>query len=145
MLIGQYNSKLTDKDRISVPKKFREELGEELIVAKWYGSCLILVSKDTWEKLLLRLVGDSKLVTEPVRDIDRFVLASAFEIKLDSQGRFIVPEILRAYAEIKFEVTFIGLGDRVEVWSSEKWKDLESVLESKASEAIEKIAKREKL
>ena len=144
MLIGQYSSKLTDKDRISIPKKFREELGDELIVAKWYESCLVLVSRNIWDKLLARLVGDSKLVTEPVRDIDRFVLASAFEIKLDNQGRFIVPEVLRIYAGIEYEVTFVGLGDRIEVWSSDKWRELEDVAERKASVAIEKIARDEK-
>lgn len=141
MLVGQYTSKLTDKDRISIPKKFREELGDELIVAKWYENCLVLVSREIWEKLLNRLLGESKLITAPVRDIDRFILGSAFEIKLDSQGRFIVPEVLRIYADITDEVTFIGLGDRAEIWSAGKWMEIEKVLETKASEAIETISK----
>jgi MraZ protein len=141
MLIGQYTSKLTDKDRIAIPKKFREKLGEELIIAKWYEKCLVLVSEDTWQQLLKRLVGRTELVTSPVRDIDRFILGSAFEIKPDNQGRFVLPEILRVYSEIEDEAVFVGLGDRVEVWPLNRWKELEENLERKASEAIEAISR----
>ena len=140
MLVGQYTSKLTDKDRVSVPKKFREELGTELILAKWYENCLVLVNKDSWKKLLRRLIGITKLVISPVRDIDRFILGSAFEVKLDKQGRFIVPEKLLEYAEIKDEVVFLGLNDRVEIWSQDNWRQLEEGAEEKASLAVEKIA-----
>lgn len=141
MLIGQYSSKLTDKGRISVPKKFRQELGEKLIVAKWYESCLVLVPKGGWKRLLRRLAGLTKLVISPVRDIDRFILGSAFEVKPDKQGRFIVPETLLGYAEIESEVVFVGLNDRVEIWSIDKWRQLEESSEAKASQAIEGIAK----
>lgn len=144
MLIGQYTSKLTDNERIAVPRKFREELGEELIIAKWYENCLVLVSLETWKKLLKRLIGKSDLITEPVRDIDRFIMGSAYEVSLDSQGRFVLPEILRNYSGIKDEVAFIGLGDRVEVWPFDGWKKLEENLEKKASESIERIAKEER-
>ena len=108
MLIGQYVSRLTDKNRISVPKKIREELGEEMIIAKWYEGCLVLVSKENWQKLIKRLIGEAKLIISPVRDIDRFVFASAFEADLDGQGRFVVPESLINYSGIKDEVVFVG-------------------------------------
>jgi len=144
MLIGQYTSKLTDKERIAVPKKFREELGDVLIIAKWYEKCLVLVSSETWQKLLVRLVGKSELITSPVRDIDRFIMGSAFEINLDSQGRFVLPDILKDYSGIKNEVIFVGLNDRVEIWSSDEWLKLEDALEEKASASIERIAKEEK-
>jgi MraZ protein len=141
MLIGQFTSKLTDKDRISVPKKFRAELGEEMIVARWYERCLVLVSKDGWRQLLNRLSGATGPIVSPVRDIDRFVLGMAFEINLDKQGRFIVPDVLMTYADIKNEVVFVGLGDRVELWAQEKWKELEKVAGEKAEKAIEKMAR----
>lgn len=141
MLIGQYFSKLTDKERISVPKKFRVELGENLIIARWYEECLVLVSVDGWEKLLERLGGISGKVTTPIRDVDRFILGSAYEINLDKQGRFIVPDLLKTYSGIIGDVTFVGLGDRVEVWASDRWKLIEENVRVKAEEAIERIAK----
>lgn len=141
MLIGQYTSKLTDKRRVSVPKKIREELEDEMIIAKWYENCLVLVSKENWQRLIERLTGKKDLIISPVRDIDRFVLASAYEVELDGQGRFVVPESLLEYAGIESEVVFIGLGDRVEIWPAETWRALEQEAEEKASRAIEKIAK----
>ncbi len=141
MLIGQYTSKLTDKDRISVPVKYREELGEELIIAKWYENSLVLVNKNNWEILIKRLIGAKGLIIEPVRDIDRFILGSAFELKLDKQGRLSLPEILIKFAQVKSEVVFVGLGDRVEIYSSENWREIEEGAQKKASEAVERIAK----
>ncbi|MBN1169200.1 hypothetical protein JXA63_04900 [Candidatus Woesebacteria bacterium] len=142
MLIGQYKSKLTDKDRISVPKKIREELGDDLVLARWYENCLILVSKEGWENLLERLTGGKGLITSPVRDIDRFILASGFEVELDSQGRFVLPELLKEHASIEVEAVFLALGDRVEIWSADKWFEQEQNIQLKADEAIEKIEKR---
>lgn len=141
MLIGQYTSKLTDKNRISVPKKIRDELGREMVIAKWYENCLVLVSKENWQRLISRLVGEAKIIVSPVRDIDRFIFGSAFEVELDSQGRFVLPESLTDYASVKTEVIFVGLGDRVEIWPAEVWKELEENAEKKASEAMVKIAK----
>jgi MraZ protein len=142
MLIGQFISKLTDKDRISVPKKYRTELGDELVVARWYEKCLVLVSLDGWRTLQERLKGEGNLITSPVRNIDRFVLGLSYEVSLDAQGRFIVPTKLLEHAEIKDEVVFLGLGDRVEIWSAENWSEFENKIEERANAAIERIAKR---
>lgn len=141
MLIGQYTSKLTDKDRLSVPKKIRDEMGDDLIVAKWYENCLVLVSKGNWEALIKRIKGEPGLIVAPVRDIDRFVLGSAFEISLDGQGRFVLPEILSRFAKILDEVVFVALSDRVEIWSRNVWEQLESEAYEKAFRAVEEIAK----
>ncbi|MHA2055247.1 MAG: division/cell wall cluster transcriptional repressor MraZ [Candidatus Hodarchaeales archaeon] len=141
MIVGQYKSKLTDKDRISVPVRFRQEIGDGLVVARWYEKCLVLVSKENWDDIKKRLGGKKELITSPIRDIDRFILGSAFEVSLDKQGRFILPEILIDFAEIKEEVVFVGLEDRIEIWSQENWGSLESDVEERASRAIENIAR----
>lgn len=144
MLIGQFTSKLTDKGRISVPKKLRGELGEEIIISRWYEKCLVVVGKEGWKELMSRIIGKNDIITSPVRDIDRFVLGSAFEIGLDSQGRFVLPDLLTAHSGITTEAVFVGLGDRVEIWSKENWDEIEATAEQKANEAIEKIAKENK-
>jgi MraZ protein len=141
MLIGQYSSKLTDKNRVAIPKKIRDEVGEEMIIARWYERCLVMVSKENWQNLVNRLVGIGKIIISPVRDIDRFIMASAFEVNLDRQGRFVLSEELIKYANIIDEVVFIGLGDRVEIWAVDAWHKLEEEAEERASKAIEKIAK----
>jgi MraZ protein len=65
----------------------------------------------------------------------------AYEVKLDKQGRFVIPEVLADYAEIKDEVVFVGLGDRVEVWPDKIWSSLEKEAQEKADKALERIAK----
>ncbi len=141
MILGQFSSKLTDKNRVSVPKKFREEIGNELIVAKWYENCLVVVPKDKWIEVRGRMLGIEKLITEPVRDIDRFILGSAYEIELDAQGRFIIPDLLLNHANITSEATFVGLEDRLEVWSTEVWNEQQRLAQTKAAEAIEILSK----
>ena len=91
MLIGSYLGLLGEKRRTAVPKRFLDELGEKLVVAKWYDGCLVLVSEGFWEALLNRLTGGSRVASLGVRDIERFILGSAFEVIPDSQGRIIIP------------------------------------------------------
>ena len=141
MLIGQFKSKLTDKDRLAVPKKFRSDLGNNLIIARWYENCLVLVSHRGWSKLQRRLQGKSDLIISPRRDIERFIMALAFEINLDDQGRFVLPEILKQFSGIKNEVVFVGLYDRVEIWDKDRWDKLEEQIGKKANQAIDEIAK----
>jgi len=143
MIIGQYKSKLTDKNRLAVPKKIRDEFGTEMIVARWYEKCLVLVSKVYWESFVKRIRGRSGLVIEPVRDIERFIYGSAYDVVLDNQGRFILPEILMSYSNIYSEVVFVGLGDRSEIWDIAEWEKFEKDIEDKANKAIEVIAKSE--
>jgi len=144
MLIGSYQTSLGDKRRVAVPKKFLVELGERPILAKWYEDCLILVSYKFWEKLFSRLTGGRKTVSLGVRDIERFILGSAFETEPDKQGRIIIPEILAEYAELKKEIVFIGLGDRVEIWPKEIWDEKNKELVQTTKEYIENLSESEK-
>ena len=140
MLIGHYYTKLTEKGRSSVPKKFRQEIGNKAIIAKWYENCLVIVDPDSWNALLNKLTGKSQIITEPVRDTDRFILGSAFEIDLDSQGRFVIPKALRDYARLSEEIVFVGLGNRVELWDSNLWIEREKYIQDHAGKMIEEIA-----
>ena len=141
MLIGSYVGSLGEKRRVAVPKKFLDELGERPILAKWYEDCLILVSFEFWNRLLDRLTGGSKVVSLGVRDIERFILGSAFETEPDGQGRIIIPEILAGYAGLVKDLVFVGLGDRSEVWAKEIWDKKTGELATKTKDYIETISK----
>ncbi|OGM28815.1 hypothetical protein A2962_05030 [Candidatus Woesebacteria bacterium RIFCSPLOWO2_01_FULL_39_61] len=140
MLIGSYLGLLGEKRRTAIPKKFLDEIGIELIIAKWYENCLVLVNQNYWQKLLERLTGGSKVISFGVRDIERFILGSAFEIKPDSQGRIIIPEILSQYAVFKKDLIFLGLGDRIEIWAKEIWDEKAKVISGTSKEFIERLA-----
>jgi MraZ protein len=141
MLLGQYQTKLDEKGRCPVPAKFRRELKNVCVVAKWYEGCLVIVSKDNWTGILDRLTAKSEFITSPVRDTDRFIMGSAFEVELDGQGRFVIPKILRDYGGLSENVVFVGLGDRAEIWNSERWQKKEEEISQVAEKLIEKIAK----
>lgn len=141
MLIGTYLGNLGDKRRTAIPKKFLSELGKKSILAKWYEDCLILVSYEFWEKLLKRLTGETKVLGLGVRDIERFILGSAFEVESDDQGRIIIPEILVNYAGLNKNLVFVGLTDRVEIWNKEIWDKKSSELAKTTKEFIEGIGK----
>ena len=133
-----------DGRRVAVPKKFLKELGDKPILAKWYEDCLILVSSGFWENLFVRLTGGKRAIDLGVRDIERFILGSAYEIEPDEQGRIIIPEILSAYANLDKEAVFVGLGDRVEIWSKDAWDEKAGSLAKTTKEYIESVSKNEK-
>jgi MraZ protein len=144
MLIGSYLGNLSDARRVAVPKKFLKELGDNPILAMWYEDCLILVSSAFWERLLARLTGGKKTAGLGVRDIERFILGSAFETEPDEQGRIVIPEILSSYAALGREAVFVGLVDRVEIWSKVMWDEKSANLAKTTKEYIEELSKNEK-
>ena len=141
MLLGTYQVKVASNRRVFIPASLREELGEKYILAKWYEECLVLVSVSSWEALYKRLVGDQKIIISPIRDTERFILGSAYNTIPDDQGRIIIPETLASYAKITDTVSFIGLGDRVEIWEAKTWEEKQKNLAKEAVEIIENLAK----
>ena len=140
MFIGQYFGNLGEKRRIAVPKKFRIALGEKMIVARWYEKCLVLLPEGSWSALLTKVFGDTKNITQSIRDTERFLLSSAYELDPDDQGRVILPDILCEYASLTDEVVFLGLSDRVEIWNKTDWQTREAYVSEKASELLDNLA-----
>jgi len=138
MLIGEFTSKLGEKNRTALPKKFRDEIGNDLIVAKGYDGCLILVTKEQWTGITKdMLVGP--YTKEAVRDTGRFIMGSASEVDTDKQGRFVLPKTLTDYAAMENEVIFIGLMNRVEIWDAKKWRERSDYLAQNSSLIAEKL------
>ncbi len=144
MIIGNYTSKLTSSRRVAIPKKIREKLGNRFIIARWYENCLVAVSTDAWQELLNKLTGKSDIFTSPVRDTDRFILGSAYEVNTDSQGRALLPESLVKFAGLTDDVVFVGLGERVELWNKASWQKHEEFIQKNASQLVENLAKEKK-
>lgn len=141
MLIGQYHTKVSNKGRTAVPARFRKELGDNIIVTRWYEGPVAIFSQDAWERILNLAVGNS-LLTRPTRDTERFLLGSAFEEELDDQGRFVIPQALREYAQVSEDIIFVGLKDRVEIWNKSRWEEKELEVAQKAEELLEEVQKR---
>lgn len=137
MLIGQYESKVGEKHQAALPKKFREVLGEKLIVTKGFENCLIIVSEEKWKTLLEGTEG-KPFTNKSTRELQRFLLGNATAVELDAKGRFVLPEYLRNYAGVTTEIIFVGLQRFVEVWDKDRWEDHQNELAG----SIESIAER---
>lgn len=125
MLIGEYRHNIDDKGRITIPSKFREEIGMKFVVTRGLDGCLFVYSMDNWNKIV------SKLQTLPftkkdARTFMRFFLSGATVCEFDKQGRINLTNSLILYAGIQKECTIIGVNDRLEIWASEK---LDSIME----------------
>lgn len=142
MLLGTYLAKFASGHRVAVPSSLRKNLGSSFILARWYEGCLVLIDETGWNALYKRLVGEERLVVTPVRDTERFILAQAFEVTPDEQGRIVIPEILIKYSQFKDDIYFIGVGDRVEVWSKDLWEAKEKEVIEHAASYIEELAKK---
>ena len=140
MIIGEYKSTVGEKKRVSLPTKFREQIGEDLILTRGYEESLILVNKEMWEKVAQGVINGS-FTDKNIRDTSRFLVGSAKEIEMDSQGRFVIPESLFNHANLGSEIVFIGLVNWIEIWDAEKWQKRVGYLQEHGEEIAQEISK----
>jgi MraZ protein len=139
MLIGEYSSKIGNKNRVAVPKKFRDLMNEDLIVTRGYEQSLILVDKERWKALLKSLEVRSLLNTD-VRDVKRYLVGGAYEIELDNQGRFVLNDTLREFGNINEEVVFVGIENWIEIWDKDRWQDKINNLSNNIADLGDRLA-----
>ena len=125
MLLGEYSHNLDAKGRVSVPAKFREDLGHTFIVTKGLDNCLFAYSKEEWKTFEEKL-KDLPLTNMNARNFIRFFFSGATECEIDKQGRINIPQNLREYASLSKDVYIIGVSTRVEIWDKEKWDNYTS-------------------
>ena len=120
MFIGEFTHAVDVKGRLSMPAKFREDLGEAFYITKGLDHCLFVFPESEWH------IFEEKLKTLPLtnknaRAFVRLFFAGASEGSFDKQGRILMPQTLRDHAEIDKEVVVIGVGERIEIWSTANW------------------------
>lgn len=119
MLYGEYQHNMDAKGRVTVPSKFREDIGESFFVCKGIDTCLFIYSVEQWAMM------EEKISTMPMgqaRALQRHFFSGAIRVETDKQGRILLSQSLRDYAQINKEVFILGIGTRGEIWDSENWK-----------------------
>ncbi|MBE6685135.1 MAG: cell division/cell wall cluster transcriptional repressor MraZ [Clostridia bacterium] len=120
MFTGEYEHIVDSKNRIFVPVKFREELGETFIVARDIRKPILKVcSLVEWENYLAPIKAQERKIAEEAL---RYLHRNASQVSPDSQGRILIPTSLLGYAEIEREAIFVGCSDYCEIWSAEKYR-----------------------
>ncbi|MCF0129919.1 MAG: division/cell wall cluster transcriptional repressor MraZ [Pseudobutyrivibrio sp.] len=120
MFMGEYSHNIDAKNRLIMPAKFREQLGDKFIATKGLDGCLFVYSLSEWETIEAKF-REIPLTTKDARKFLRFFFAGAAECEVDKQGRVLIPPSLKEYAGLEKEVMSVGVLNRVEIWSKERW------------------------
>ena len=121
MFMGEYNHTIDTKGRLIIPSKFRETLGDEFVITKGLDGCLFVYDNKEWSAFEEKLKA-LPLMNKESRKFVRFFLAGAANVELDKQGRILIPAELREFAGLEKDVTLIGVGARIEIWSKDRWE-----------------------
>ncbi len=139
MLLGEYTHSLDDKGRVAVPAKFRAKLGDGAIITRGLDRCLFVFGASEWRSLAEKLVS-LPLAQSNSRAFVRLMLAGAVDVRFDNQGRVLIPDYLREYADIKKHVVVTGLYSRIEIWDSERWNKYKKQTEDSSEEIAEQLS-----
>lgn len=120
MLLGTHTPKLDDKGRVILPAKFRDDLGDGVVVTRGQERCLYVFSTAEFERVHER-IREAPLSNKQARDFLRMFLSGASAEKPDSQNRITVPPHLRSYAGLERELIVTGVGAHAEIWNAEAW------------------------
>ena len=138
MLIGEYIHTLDEKKRVSLPVKFRKEVGKKIIITAGLDNCLWIFTVAQWKKISDKLSNFSMLQADN-RSFNRYMFGSATEVEVDTIGRILLPEFLVSRASLKTKVAVVGVQDRIEIWNETSWKEYKDVVEKKADQLAEKL------
>lgn len=130
MLIGEYLHTMDAKGRLILPAKFRSELGECFIITKGFDGCLYGYSIEEWKTIEEKIKTLPLVTGKDARNFTRFFFSSAIECEIDSQGRILISQNLREFANLKKEIVIIGVSSRIEIWSKEKWDEYNETQDS---------------
>jgi MraZ protein len=139
MLIGEYKHSIDEKNRMSLPSKFRKELGKKVVATYGLEQCLFIYEISEWNRIAEE-ISKLGMLKSDTREFNRFMFGGAIEIEIDSLGRILVPEYLRKYADLKSQATVIGVHKRLEIWNEKKWEEYKKKAVSKADGLAEKLS-----
>ncbi len=138
MLIGEYTHTLDSKKRLSLPAKFRKELGRKVVVTRGLDACLFMFPERTWAKIAEKLVS-LPIGQADTRGLGRFLLAGATETEVDNAGRVLIPDYLKEFAGLRARVVLAGVSDRIEVWNDKLWEEYKRRIERNADQMAQTL------
>ena len=140
MLLGEYEHTLDDKNRITLPAKFRASFAAGVVVTRGMDGCLYVYRLEDWDKLVdSRLAGLDPLSQEG-RRMHRFFFSGAAEAELDKQGRVMIPAALIEHAGLGRNVVVAGVRDHLELWDGAAWRKEMKEVEGSAEDVAERLA-----
>ncbi len=138
MLIGEYTHTIDDKNRLSLPAKFRTEMGKKVVLTRGLDKCVAIFTEKEWKKIAEKL-SESSMLQADSRSFNRFMFAGATETEVDTIGRILVPDFLKTWGSLGTKVVVIGVQSRVEIWNDKAWEANKDTIEKQADTLAEKL------
>ncbi len=138
MLIGEYQHTLDPKKRLSLPAKFRKEVGRKVVVTRGLDACLFMFPLLAWKKIAEK-VSNLPVGQADTRGMSRFLLAGAVEVEVDQAGRILIPDFLKDFANLRSRVVLAGVSDRVEIWNEKTWDEYKKRIERGADQMAQTL------
>lgn len=137
MLMGEYHHSIDDKGRLTIPSKVRYDLGESFVVTRGLDNCLFVYPTKEWQKIINQYQELPN--TRDARNFMRFFLSGATTCEFDKQGRLKIATPLLKFAGLEKDCVIIGVNDRLEIWSKERWESFIEENESNLSEIADHL------
>ncbi|MBR2067235.1 MAG: division/cell wall cluster transcriptional repressor MraZ [Solobacterium sp.] len=139
MFIGKYTHSIDSKNRLIIPVKFRDDLGDSFVVTRWLDGCLSIYSMSQWEKMIEGLSA-LPATKKNVRLYIRSLTANAIECSLDNQGRIQLSKDLVDIAKIQKSCVITGVNDHIEIWAEEQYNSYSEADPTSFEDAAESIS-----
>ncbi len=139
LLLGEHEHSLDDKNRLTLPARLREQLGDQVVITRGMDGCLYVYARGAFDELASQIGGLDPLGAD-ARRMRRHFFGNATPGELDKQGRVVIPARLLEREGIGREVTVTGVGDHLEVWDRAVWSKQLQEAEGSAEDVAERLA-----
>jgi MraZ protein len=143
MLLGEYEHTIDEKNRLTLPAKFRRAFVDGILLTRGMDGCLNAFTRDEWARGVTDKLAELNPLSQEARRMRRFFYAGASEAELDRQGRVMIPGALLEYAKLGREVVVAGVHDHLEIWDRAAWRAELAEVEGGAESAAERLARRD--
>ena len=140
MLLGEYDHTLDDKNRLTLPARFRQTFVDGIVVTRGMDGCLFAYTREAWESMVGSRLATLNTLSKEGRRMQRFFFSGATETELDKQGRVGIPSALLEHAKLGRDVVVAGVHDHLEIWDRAAWRLELAEVEGSAEHVAERLA-----
>jgi MraZ protein len=142
MLLGEFEHSIDEKNRLTLPARFRQALSGGVVVTRGMDGCLYAYASESWEQVVSERLAQLDPLSRESRVMERFFFSAAAESEPDKQGRIMIPPALLEHAGLGREVVVAGVRDRIEIWDRATWREHMKEVEGSAEHVAERLAAR---
>ena len=140
MLLGEHEHTIDEKNRLTLPARFRQAFADGVVVTRGMDGCLYAYTPDAWRREVDTRLGSLDPLSPDGRKMMRFFFSGASESVPDKQGRIMLPAPLLQHASIERDVVVAGIYDHLEIWDRAAWREQMREVEGSAEHVAERLA-----